>query len=98
MVWAGAFILLALSAWRSEVQQAWQTSAIKRSQEQLQEGQQQLNLEFVKLATALRIPPDSPHAMILARMHTMMHRMESATTGDSATPVALPPAAGKSSR
>ena len=98
MVWAGAFILLALSAWRDEIQQARQRSAIERSEEQLREGQQQLNLEFVKLATALRIPSDSPHAMILAQVHTMMHRMESAKTGDSATAVTAPPAAGKSSR
>jgi len=98
MAWAGAFILLALSAWRSEVQQARQTGTIERSQEQLQEGQQQLNLEFVKLATTLRIPPDSPHEMILARVHTMMHRMESAKTGDSATAVAVPPPAGNKAR
>ncbi len=94
MIWAGAFLLLALSAWRSEVQQARQDWAIEHSQEELKEGQQQLNLAFAKLATALRMPPDSPHEMILERMHAM----DSAKTGDSATAVVVPPPAKKNSR
>jgi hypothetical protein len=75
VAWTVAFVFLALFAWRSTVQErrqrAQQERTMEREQEELRVGQQELNLAFAKLATALKLPPDSPHEMIMERMRAI---------------------------
>ncbi len=75
MAWTVAFVFFALFAWRSTVQQERQRAkrerTMEREQEELRAGQQELNVAFAKLATALKLPPDSPHEMIMERMRAI---------------------------
>lgn len=63
-----------------------QEQAIEQRQEELKEAQQHLNLGFAQLATFLKLPPNSPHQMVLERMRAM----GSGKAGHSAT-VAIEP-------
>jgi hypothetical protein len=72
-LWAYLLICLSLAAlsWRSGVVQVREQRAEANREKQLKEGQQQLSREFANLAIFLKLPPDSPHEMILERMHAM---------------------------
>jgi hypothetical protein len=74
-------VLLAIVSWMSGVAQVREQRSFEERQVAVQAEQQQLNVEFQRIAIALRIPPNSPHEMILNRMHAMDTRR----TGASAT-------------
>jgi hypothetical protein len=61
-------VLLAGVSWLSGVAQVREQRSFAERQMAVQ---QQLDAEFEKIAIALRIPPDSPHEMILNHMHAM---------------------------
>jgi hypothetical protein len=64
-------ILLAALSWGSGVAQVRRQSEFDERQKVLETGQQQLNVEFAKLAISLRMPPNSPHEMVLNRILAM---------------------------
>ena len=64
-------VLLAIISWMSGVGQVREQRSYEQRQVAVQAEQQQLNAEFQKIAIALQIPPNSPHEMILNRMHAM---------------------------
>ena len=64
-------VLLAIVSWASGVAQVREQRSFEDRQVALQAEQLQLNADFQKIAIALRIPPNSPHEMILSRMHEM---------------------------
>jgi hypothetical protein len=74
-------VLLAVVSWMSGVTQVRDQRSFAEREVVVQAEQQQLSAEFQKIAIALRIPPNSPHEMILNRMHTMDTR----STAGSAT-------------
>jgi hypothetical protein len=63
--------LLAVVSWWSGVAQLRERRSFEAHEKAVQAGQQRLNAEFEQLAIALKIPPNSPHEMILRRMHAM---------------------------
>jgi len=75
-------VLLAIISWMSGVGQVREQRSYEQRQVAVQAEQQQLNAEFQKIAIALQIPPNSPHEMILNRMHAM----DTAGAAASATP------------
>jgi hypothetical protein len=64
-------VLLAVISWCSGVAQLREQREFDERQKAVEAGQQQLNIEFTKLAISLRMPPNSPHEMILEQMHVM---------------------------
>lgn len=64
-------VLLAIVSWMSGVAQVREQRSFEERQVAVQAEQQQLDAEFQKLAVALQIPSNSPHEMILNRMHAM---------------------------
>jgi hypothetical protein len=64
-------VLLAIVSWMSGVAQVREQRSFEQREKAVQAGQQRLNAEFEQLAIALRVPPNSPHEMILNRMHTI---------------------------
>jgi hypothetical protein len=64
-------VLLAALSWASGVAQVKEQREFDERQKVVETGQQQLNVEFAKLAISLRMPPNSPHEMILDRMRMM---------------------------
>ena len=72
-LWAYLLICLSLAALslRSGVVQVREQRAQANREKELKEGQQHLNKEFAQLAIFLKLPPDSPHEMIMERMHVM---------------------------
>jgi hypothetical protein len=64
-------LLLASISWLSGVAQFRKQRSFDEHEQAVERGQQELNAEFEKLAIALKIPANSPHKMILNRMHTM---------------------------
>src|SRR5208282_1338667 len=87
-LWAYLLVcgLLAAFSWRSGVAQVREQRAFDERQNAVEAGQQQLNVEFAKLAISLRMPPNSPHEMILDRMQAM----NSIQTGALGTAIAPP--------
>lgn len=73
LLWAYLLVsvLLAALSWGSGVAQLRKQREFDERQKVLETGQQQLNVEFAKLAIFLRMPPNSPHEMILDRMQAM---------------------------
>jgi cell division protein FtsL len=88
LLWAYLLVcvLLAALSWRSGVAQVREQRAFDERQKAVEAGQQQLNVEFAKLAISLRMSPNSPHEMILDRMQAM----NSTQTGASGTAIAPP--------
>jgi hypothetical protein len=80
LLWAYLLVCVLLGAvsWYSGVAQVREQRAFDERQKAVEEGQLQLNAEFAELAIALRMPPNSPHEMILDRMQVM----NSAQAGD----------------
>jgi hypothetical protein len=74
-------VLLAIVSWMSGVAQVREQRSFEDRQVAVQAEQQQLNAEFQEIAIALRIPTNSPHEMILNRMH----EMDTGRTAASAT-------------
>ena len=70
LLWAYLLVsvLLAALSWGSGVAQVREQREFDERQKVLETGQQQLNVEFAKLASSLRMPPNSPHEMILNRI------------------------------
>ena len=70
LLWAYLLVsvLLAALSWGSGVAQVREQREFDERQKVLETGQQQLNVEFAKLAISLRMPPNSPHEMILNRI------------------------------
>jgi hypothetical protein len=64
-------VLLGAVSWYSGVAQVREQRAFDERQEALEEGQQQLNADFARLAISVGMPPNSPHEMILDRMQAM---------------------------
>jgi hypothetical protein len=85
-VYLSICVLLAGVSWLSGVTQIREQRSFEERQEAVQAGQQELNAEFEKLAIALRIPPNSPHEMILNHMHAM----DTKETAGSATLIRTP--------
>jgi hypothetical protein len=79
LLWAYLLVsvLLAALSWGSGVAQVKAQREFDERQRVLETGQQQLNVEFAKLAISLRMAPNSPHEMILDRMR-MMNSAQSA--------------------
>jgi hypothetical protein len=75
-------VLLAIVSWMSGIAMVREQRSFEERQVAVQAEQQQLNAEFQKIAIALRIPANSPHEMILNRMHAM----DTGATAASATP------------
>ena len=75
-------VLLAIVSWMSGIAKVREQRSFEERQVAVQAEQQQLNAEFQKIAIALRIPANSPHEMILNRMHAM----DTGATAASATP------------
>ena len=73
LLWAYLLVsvLLAAVSWCSAVAQFREQRAFDERQKAVEAGQQQLNIEFTKLAISLRMPRNSPHEMILDRMRAM---------------------------
>jgi uncharacterized membrane protein YdjX (TVP38/TMEM64 family) len=63
--------LLAAVSWFSGVSQIRDQRSFYDRQKAVELSQQALNAEFEKLAISLRMAPNSPHQMILDRMHAM---------------------------
>jgi hypothetical protein len=95
-------VLLATVSWLSGVAQVRKQRSFDEREQAVETGQQELNAEFDKLATALRIPANSPHEMILNRMQAM--DAEQGRTAPAPAPIKSPiqseancqPRAGKS--
>lgn len=68
-------VLLAAVSWFSGVAQVRERRSFEEQEEAVQAGQRRLNAEFQQIAVVLKIPPNSPHEMILNRMHAMDTRM-----------------------
>ena len=73
LLWAYLLVsvLLAAVSWCSGVAQLKEQREFDERQQAVEAGQQQLDIEFSKLAISLRMPPNSPHEMILEQMHVM---------------------------
>jgi hypothetical protein len=72
-------VVLAVVSWMSGVTQVRDQRSFAEREVAVQAEQQQLNAEFQKIAVALRIAPNSPHEMILNRMHAMDTRRTAAS-------------------
>jgi hypothetical protein len=72
-------VMLAIVSWMSGIAQVREQRSSEERQVALQAEQRQLNAEFQRIAIALRIPPDSPHEMILNHMHEMDTRRTAAS-------------------
>ncbi|MGA2412431.1 MAG: hypothetical protein ABSG46_18855 [Candidatus Binataceae bacterium] len=68
VAWAIAVVLLAILAWQSGIQQEKAQAQQAQREEELRESQQQLNMAFAQIAVFLKLPPGSPHQMIMQRM------------------------------
>jgi hypothetical protein len=84
LLWAYLLVsvLLAGVSWCSGVAQVREQHAFDERQKAVEAGQQQLNIEFTKLAISLRMPPNSPHEMILHRMRAMNSTQTGPVGGD----------------
>jgi ABC-type nickel/cobalt efflux system permease component RcnA len=73
LLWVYVFVcvLLAVVSWVSGVSEVRDQRSFYDRQKAVELSQQALNDEFEKLAISLRMAPDSPHQMILDRMHAM---------------------------
>jgi hypothetical protein len=73
LLWAYLLVSVSLAAlsWGSGVSQVRHEHEFDERQKALEKGQQQLDMDFAKLAISLRMRPDSPHQMILDRMQAM---------------------------
>src|SRR5271156_6600871 len=81
-------VLLAALSWRSEVGQVREQRAFDERQNAVATEQHQLNVEFEQLAISLKMQPNSPHEMILNRMHAIqpMNSLQTGASGSSAPP------------
>ena len=73
LLWVYVFVcvLLAAVSWLTGVRQIRNQRSFYNRQKAVELSQQELDAEFEKLAISLRIAPNSPHQMILDRMHSM---------------------------
>jgi hypothetical protein len=73
LLWAyvSVCVLLAGVSWVTGVSQVRDQRSFYDRQKAVELSQQALNAEFEKLAISLRMAPNSPHQMILNRMHAM---------------------------
>jgi cell division protein FtsL len=83
LLWAYLLVsvLLAAVSWCSAVAQVREQRTFDERQKAVEAGQQQLNIEFTKLAISLRMASNSPHEMILDRMRTMRFHADRAGSG-----------------
>jgi hypothetical protein len=73
-------VLLALVSGLSGFERVREQRSFEERQKAVQAGQQKLIAEFEKPAIALRIPPASPHELIVNRMSTMANKCRSAAS------------------
>jgi hypothetical protein len=80
-------VLLAALSWFSGVANVREQRSFEERERAVQAGQQRLNADFEQLAIALKIPPNSPHEMVLNRMHAMETTRTAASAGLTTTRV-----------